>query len=235
MFNRRNPPLYIRAIYLGVAVIFGLGALAGVIILLFGSSTAQDPRAALQSNITKAQAELKTNPKDTETLIGLATAHLSLAAQITNADGTPGAYPRDASDHFAAAIEALEKAYKIKPNDTEIGETLGLAYQQRAQYEQAQASSTDNTTDSAKQNQQQLATERSKTYFTRSQQVWAALAEQEPENSDYFLNWGTAAQQAQNNDVAILAFQKFLKLEPDSPDAASVKEQITSLKSGAAS
>ncbi len=51
-----------------------------------------------------------------------------------------------------------------------------------------------------------------------------------PKDANAQLNLGQAAQQAGNTQGAIAAYQRFIKLAPDDPTMALVKQQIKALR-----
>jgi cytochrome c-type biogenesis protein CcmH/NrfG len=51
-----------------------------------------------------------------------------------------------------------------------------------------------------------------------------------PDDPSIFLSLGIAAQQANDLKSAVAAYEKFLKLAPNDPSAAQVKQQVQFLK-----
>jgi tetratricopeptide (TPR) repeat protein len=58
--------------------------------------------------------------------------------------------------------------------------------------------------------------------------VYERLTELRPNNADYFLAMGTAAQQSGDTPTALLAFTRYLALAPDAPEAETIRAWIKS-------
>jgi tetratricopeptide (TPR) repeat protein len=56
--------------------------------------------------------------------------------------------------------------------------------------------------------------------------AYGQLTELRPNNAQYFFDMATVAISAGDNETALLAFRKFLQLEPSSPDAPAVRDWI---------
>jgi tetratricopeptide (TPR) repeat protein len=71
--------------------------------------------------------------------------------------------------------------------------------------------------------------------YSRAATIYAQVAASRPEDeAQVQLQLGDAAYQAQRIPLAVRAYQRFLRLAPDSPEAAYAREQIKTLKAGAA-
>ena len=64
--------------------------------------------------------------------------------------------------------------------------------------------------------------------------VLSDFTKRNPKNTDGFLALGQTAQQAGQTDIARLAYQRFLKLEPDGTQADLVRDQLAQLQGGGA-
>ena len=64
--------------------------------------------------------------------------------------------------------------------------------------------------------------------------VLSDFTKRNPKNTDGFLALGQTAQQAGQTDIARLAYQRFLKLEPDGTQADLVRDQLALLQGGGA-
>lgn len=118
---------------------------------------------------------------------------------LTAPDQETGLPPRGADENFEKATVALRSAYALRPDDTDIAQSLASAYVQQQKYPAAL-------------------------------RVYQDLVKQEPGNVDFQFGLGSIAQQAQENDVALAAYKRFLKLAPDDSRATQVKESITTIK-----
>ena len=61
--------------------------------------------------------------------------------------------------------------------------------------------------------------------------TYGKLTKLAPKNSQFWLLYGLAAQQASKTDNAIEAYKQFLKLSPDAPEAPQVRQQIKACSS----
>jgi predicted TPR repeat methyltransferase len=59
--------------------------------------------------------------------------------------------------------------------------------------------------------------------------VYGRITELQPNNAENYLYYGQAAQNAGRSDIAILAYQRYLELAPDSPYAKDVKSLLDQL------
>ncbi|MCB0881954.1 MAG: tetratricopeptide repeat protein [Thermoleophilia bacterium] len=67
----------------------------------------------------------------------------------------------------------------------------------------------------------------------QAMRVVSAFIDKNPRNADAYLQLGGAAEAAGKTQVARLAYQKFLELDPNNPSAAQVRDQLKTLGSGA--
>jgi tetratricopeptide (TPR) repeat protein len=66
--------------------------------------------------------------------------------------------------------------------------------------------------------------------FTNEADTWDKLIKLSPEDVSFYLELARAAQQANDVDRAIKAFEKYLELSPGDPNAAQIKDIIKQLK-----
>jgi hypothetical protein len=66
--------------------------------------------------------------------------------------------------------------------------------------------------------------------YPQATDIFAKLAKSEPSNVDFQFYLASSAQQAQQTDTAIAAFEKFIKLAPEDSRVAQAKESIKTLK-----
>jgi tetratricopeptide (TPR) repeat protein len=66
--------------------------------------------------------------------------------------------------------------------------------------------------------------------YTDAQQTYERLAKVEPQDESVQLDLAETAQRAGDTEAAIKAYEKFLKLAPESPSAPLVEEQLKALK-----
>jgi tetratricopeptide (TPR) repeat protein len=68
------------------------------------------------------------------------------------------------------------------------------------------------------------------TAYANAQAEYEQVAELAPNDPTAFQNLALAAQQANDIDTAITAFEKFIKLAPDDPSAEIIREQLKQLR-----
>jgi tetratricopeptide (TPR) repeat protein len=204
---------------------------------LFGSGSADDA-----ASVSDARAKVEANPNDLEARRELANA--------LQADG-----------QIAAAIPQLERYTEGRPEEADALITLAALYGTRAQEQQielqeAQVGASGSgfaseITDPAsplaesffgpitRLQQDETATrvnelilEATSTYAKQAD-VWERLAELQPEEANHYLQLGQAQFYAGATDEAIEAWETFLDLAPDDPNAPLVRRQLRALKQNA--
>jgi tetratricopeptide (TPR) repeat protein len=154
---------------------------------------------------------LTMRPKDLETKRTLAVLYLT---QANNAR----------SEYDAARTEALSRGAGGlfgPPTATEFGRALGGRIDQ-----EFEAQINRRLTEAATQMQ---------SGYSQAATIYEQIAATRPEDEAQIqLQLGDAAYQAQRIPLAIRAYQRFLRLAPEATEAAYAKQQIKTLKSGAA-
>jgi tetratricopeptide (TPR) repeat protein len=154
---------------------------------------------------------LRMRPKDLETTRTLAVLYLT---QANNARG----------EYDAARTEALSRGgggLFGPPGTTGFGRALGGRIDQEFEAQ-------------INRRLTAAATEMQSGY-SQAATLYAQIAATRPEDEAQIqLQLGDAAYQAQRIPLAVRAYQRFLKLAPDSAEAGYAKQQIATLKSGAA-
>jgi len=224
-----------------LAVVFG----AGFVIFGVGSSLPSGVADILGQNtssgeasISDAQKEVEKNPKDAQAQLDLSRA-----------------YQRDGN--LDAAIAPLAKASTLQPRNQDVLQELAGLYQTQAnnaqqaaalanqEYQEAsgitslvsgtsqqlfQAGPLDQTILDDVSKRGQEANGKSSAASENAAATYFKLTKLAPKDSQFWLLYALAAQQANKTANAITAYQQFLKLSPDAPEAAQVKAQITALK-----
>jgi tetratricopeptide (TPR) repeat protein len=158
------------------------------------------------------QRYLRMRPKDLETKRTLAVLYLTQA--------------NDARTQYdEARIEALSRGgggLFGPPQDTEFGRALGGRIDQ-----EFEAQINQRLTNAATKMQ---------AGYSQAATLYAQIAATHPEDEAQIqLQLGDAAYQSRRIPLALRAYQRFLRLAPDSAEAGYAKQQIATLKSGAAS
>jgi tetratricopeptide (TPR) repeat protein len=174
-----------------------------------GNALVNDGRS--NEAIAVFQRYLRLRPKDLETKRTLAVLYLTQANDAR-------------SQYDEARIEALSRGgggLFGPPQDTEFGRALGGRIDQ-----EFEAQINQRLTEAATKMQ---------TGYSQAATLYAQIAATRPEDeSQIQLQLGDAAYQARRIPLALRAYQRFLQLAPDSAEAGYAKQQIATLKSGAA-
>ena len=232
--------LALAIIFAGSFVFLGVGAggsgIGDYLSDLFGGAGGDTP------SVSEARAKVEANPNDLAARRELATA--------LQADG-----------QIAAAIPHLERYTQGREDDVDALITLAALYGTRAQEQQvelqeAQISAsgsgfateisdpssplTEGFTGPITQLQQEdtatrvneLILEATSTYAKQAD-AWERLTELQPEEASHYLQLGQARYFAGATDEAITAWEEFLELAPDDPNAPLIRRQLRALKQNA--
>ncbi|MBA2615629.1 MAG: tetratricopeptide repeat protein [Actinobacteria bacterium] len=66
--------------------------------------------------------------------------------------------------------------------------------------------------------------------YKKESEVWQKVTKLQPEEASSFFELGRSAQQGGDTTLAITAFERYLELAPESPDAAQIRELLKQLK-----
>jgi Flp pilus assembly protein TadD len=229
------------ALVFGVGfVIFGVGSSLpsglGDILRNGGSSSSQP-------SVSDAQKAIRANPKDAQAYINLSQA-----------------YQRNGN--IDAAIPPLVTFTKLRPkNQNELQELAGLysiqaskaqaaAAQANQDYTDASGLSTlqsgsaaqlfqpgalDKTIQDSAAARGQEANQKMNSAYANATKTYGKLVKLTPRDSQLWFLYALSAESANDNPTAITAYKQFLKLSPNAPEAAQVKQRIKQLKSGGSS
>lgn len=170
-----------------------------------GESTSSSTKAITQ-DIAKYKAAVKADRKDADSWSKLGESYLYLANQQTDGSNAETAALKSSAAAYERAAKLLAKE-KGKAAETQRIKTLE---QLGVVYMQL------------------------KDYETLTS-VYGQLTELRPRNAEYFFYLGQAAINAGDTNTAMLALGKYLKLEPNSADAAAVREWIKENKASSSS
>jgi tetratricopeptide (TPR) repeat protein len=242
------PKLRRRAkwVFLLLAIAFGIGFVAfGVGTGVGGTSIGDVLRDIIgQQNaagsLDDAQKKAAENPKDAD-------------AQLAYANAL------QAHGRTQEAITALERYTSLQPKDTDALRQLANLWGSlaaKAQQEQQQATDEANLASvssslagsdnpflrevdqnriaealaSQANARASAAQQRAQSAAAHQQKVYESLTLLIPDDPSLLLSLGLSAEQANDFQSAIAAFQQFLDLAPNDPAAAQVKQQVASLK-----
>jgi tetratricopeptide (TPR) repeat protein len=156
--------------------------------------------------IAALEAYTAQQPKDTDALRQLANLWGSLAQKARDEQQLAAVQASEAN--ASASIANPNTPFLQDVEQNKIAQTLA---------EQANARAT-------------AAGQRAQQASAREQKVYEQLTLLIPDDPSVFLSLGFAAQQANDLESAVAAYQQFLKLAPDDPSAATVKQQLQFLK-----
>jgi tetratricopeptide (TPR) repeat protein len=169
-------------------------------------ANALQARGRTQEAIAALEAYTALKPKDTDALRQLANLWGSVANEARQEQQVATAQATEASAASSIAVPDSDFLREVEQN--KIAQTL-------AQQANARASAAASRASSAAGSQQR---------------VYEQLTLLIPDDPSIFLSLGIAAQEANDAESAIAAYQKFLSLAPNDPSAAQVKQQIEFLK-----
>lgn len=218
-------------------VIFGVGSSLpsglGDILRNNGSSSSQP-------GVSDAQKAIAKNPKNAQAYINLSQA-----------------YQRNGN--IDAAIPPLQTYTKLKPrNQNVLQELAGLysiqaskaqnvASQANQDYTNASGLSTlqtgstaqlfqpgalDKTIQDAAATRGQAANTKMNEAYKSAASTYGKLVKLSPRDSQLWFLYALSAEQASDNPHAIAAYKQFLKLSPNAPEVAQVKQRIKQLQTG---
>jgi tetratricopeptide (TPR) repeat protein len=147
-------------------------------------------------------------------------------------------------------IEALEQRVAADPTDVVALGELGDAYMSRSSMQTDEQSRSDDLSAAVRAYERKVALLEevegpesrqarrdtleslatiylSLNDYDMAMNVYGQLTSLAPKNAQYFFDMGSIAITAGDTDRALLAFNRYLQLEPDSPDAEFVEEWIT--------
>jgi tetratricopeptide (TPR) repeat protein len=193
-----------------------------------------------QPSVDAAQEAVKKNPKDAEAQRDLANAF-------------------QAEGDVDKAILAMEKYVELRPNDVDgLQQLAGLHTIKAGQAEQrarsaqisgaaaffsnelvdpssplAQGLAGDPITQFRQQQASSAFQEASlaaQSAYAKEVELWTKLTELRPTEANFQAQLARAAEQAGNTAVAVKAYEAFLKLSPDAPQAEQIRQRVEQLK-----
>ena len=172
----------------------------------FAYANALQARGHTQEAINALQAYTALKPKDTDALRQLANLWGSVANKARQEQQVATAQATEASAASSIAVPDSDFLRDVEQN--KIADAL-------AQQANARASA---------------AAGRAQSAAASQQNVYEQLTLLIPDDPSVFLSLGIAAQEANDAQSAIAAYQKFLDLAPNDPSAPQVKQQIEFLQ-----
>lgn len=161
------------------------------------NSAQEDVTKTLDQQITKYQTATTTNPKDAAAWVSLAEAYLSRSSTRQAGSTALTADLTNAAAAYAKADKLLAKQKGAAVKKRRLDVLTSLAGVY-SQLGDSQAAA----------------------------RVYGDITALTPKSAEAFFNLGAAASTAGDATTAMLAFTRFLELDPKSPDAAAVKDWI---------
>lgn len=200
LLDRKKVKFWQRIVFGAMAVLMGgflVFGYSGVLSSCQESGGVLSPTKRLDEEIAALQARLAQSPKDTEALRNLAIAYFSRGNQ-------------QEPDSAAQRNDWLRAADAYEQADRLLARRKGAAAkEQRVDVFESLVS-----------------VYISLQQFDQATAVYGTLTDIEPQNAEFFFAMGSMAVQAGDTDTALLAFQRFLELAPDSSEAPAVKEWV---------
>jgi tetratricopeptide (TPR) repeat protein len=172
----------------------------------FAYANALQARGRTQEAIAALETYTSLKPKDTDALRQLANLWGSVANDARQEQQVATAQATEASAASSIAVPDSDFLRDVEQN--KIASTLAQQANSRASAAQARAQSA----------------------AASQQKVYEELTLLIPDDPSVFLSLGIAAQEANDAQSAIAAYQKFLVLAPSDPSATQVKQQIEFLQ-----
>lgn len=195
-FWTRVGAIALAVVFLGSFVFFSVGTSLNYSILdLFGSRSKgqEEPTSGASEQIARAQQDLQADPENPKIMKRLASLYLE-------------------NGQTDSAVEMLENARGVAPEDPAIPLSLGQAYDRKAQ----------GVADEEKR----------KAAYQQAGDAYAAATEIRPDSPQAYLLAGQDYDQAGEKSKAIRYWNGYLKLQPEGEQADAVKERIDNLLKG---
>jgi tetratricopeptide (TPR) repeat protein len=204
LLDRKRVKFWQKWVFLFMAILMASFLIFGYSGVLQGCTnrvglTQASPADARVKDLTK---QLQADPTNGATVLSLAEAYqIRAGSQQTGSSGAQGDYAQALSlyEKFLALPSAKQGATKQEAKDSRV-----KALESQAQIYVIQGD------------------------LAKVVKVYGRLTELRPDNADYFLAMGTAAQQSGDTPTALLAFTRFLQLAPSDPNAPTIKAWIKS-------
>jgi tetratricopeptide (TPR) repeat protein len=169
-------------------------------------ANALQARGRTQEAITALESYTSLQPKDTDALRQLANLWGSIAAKARQEQQEATNQASLAS--VGSSLAAPDSAFLRDVDQNRIAQALASQANARAS----------------------AAQQRAQSAAARQQKVYESLTLLVPDDPSIFLSLGLAAQEANDIESAIAAYEQFLDLAPNDPSAPQVKQQVEFLK-----
>lgn len=184
--------------------ILGLGGLTSI----KGCGGSSSPTSTLDDEIASLRQQISASPGDLQT-------RLDLAETLRRRAGQAVENVQDREDYLRASADAYEAYLK------RLARTKGTKAELR-EAERLQIAGLEDL----------VAVYRTLNDFEQVTRVYGRLTDLRPNNASYFYDMGRVAITAGDTNTALLAFARFLELDPKADEAAQVKEWMKANASG---
>jgi len=171
--------------------------------------------------ITALEKVIELDPKDAESYQSLANLLLGEGAQAS----------RESNEYFGLSSYVGQLSPAAQPF---FGGTSAIGIALQTPFQQAEAGAINEDVSRYQQKAAELSG-KATDYFERSLEPYDELTKLRPNDAQIWLFYGDAASQANDSQLAITSYGKFLELAPDDIDAPRVKEIVNQLESAASS
>ena len=150
----------------------------------------------MNDRIKTLQARLSASPGNTATMLALAEAYQLAAGQQERGTAGQDADWTKAAQYYRQYLDATQDA-------------AGVPEAKRVETLQTLAVVYANLRD-----------------YAKAVRVYGELTDLQSDNAEFFLQMGSFAVQAGDKSTALLAFDRFLELDPDSPNASTIRDWV---------
>ncbi len=206
LLDRRKVKFWQRWVFGVMAALMALWLVSIPVGRWVGCDEGSDATKSRDERIVALQRQVEASPRDTTALLQLAE---SLRARANFSE--PGSEERAAD--LRAAADAYERYVKV------LAATKGTKAERR-EAERLQVAALENL----------VVVYRELGDYAAVTQVYGRLTDLRPREASYFYDMGKAAITAQDTNTALLAFTRFLELDPKAPEADAVREWMASAR-----
>jgi tetratricopeptide (TPR) repeat protein len=210
LLDRRRVRFWQRWVFGAMAVLMALWLVSIPISRWVGCASSDQAVNTLDDEIATLRQRISASPGD----LAL---RLELAESLRRRAGQAGQDAQEREDYLRASAEAYEAYIK------RLAKTKGTKAELK-EAERLQVAALEDL----------VVVYRTLNDFDSVKRAFGLLTDLRPNNASYFYDMGRSAISAGDTNTALLAFGRYLELEPDSEEAAQIKEWIAANTSGGA-
>jgi tetratricopeptide (TPR) repeat protein len=208
LLDRRRVRFWQKWVFGAMAVLMALWLVSIPISRWVGCASSDQAVNTLDDEIATLRQRISASPDD----LAL---RLDLAESLRRRAGQAAQDPQEREDYLRASAKAYEAYIKL------LAKTKGTKAE-RKEAERLQIAALEDL----------VVVYRTLNDFDSVKRVFGQLTDLRPNNASYFYDMGRTAISAGDTNTALLAFGRYLELEPDSEEAAQIKEWMAANTSG---